>query len=493
MQKNLMIKSRLFLLTLSILNAFFAITILQYSEFSQLLFENIQNLIIQMYFISELNIFYNIGYSFNTFEIVLFQNVSISFLLVFFNLNILKSSQNEPAVNLSIFTSLTLLVFFIFRYSFIIPRINYMALLVIFLILSLTLKLKYNFLLITLLLLLNVFTIKQLYSSLENDIKVYNFISIKEVNNKYLQFNKNFYYEHKQFQDLLLSFNSQVKDEVNIENINSITIYKTSFLSVEVYDNLFKSVFFEYPDSNSNCLFIYHRGHEAKDDFLNLKTQEILNLNVERKCDVLLFDMIGEGINNIDILLPSKDGKLLIKGGSHAELDKFYFEFNNKNSYLTSFLTMYQYKIINEIIDQKNYKNVDLFGFSGGGWTGLFLSILIPDIDKVIIHSGSIPNELDFFYYTNNSEHMEFQDPLFEKYSYFDLYFLISKIEKINPDRALTLIFSDQDPCCFSNPHATTLKIILKNIDSMNIKVEVLEKSVHGFNISEIKQSLSSN
>ena len=70
---------------------------------------------------------------------------------------------------------------------------------------------------------------------------------------------------------------------------------------------------------------------------------------------------------------------------------------------------------------------------------------------------------------------------------------MISNAVKANPNRALKLIYSDNDPCCFSYPESSILKKVISNLDIKNFDIDVLETPLHTFYVSSIEKSLISD
>ena len=64
---------------------------------------------------------------------------------------------------------------------------------------------------------------------------------------------------------------------------------------------------------------------------------------------------------------------------------------------------------------------------------------------------------------------------------------MISNAVKANPNRALKLIYSDNDPCCFSYPESSILKNRI-NLDIKNFDINALEPPLHTFLFLEYKE-----
>jgi len=483
----------IFFINLTILNFLFSYNGFKYPESLELIFKAITLVFEKMFLISGLGIFYLFSYSLNSFQVFLVQNICLSLLISFFY----KKSKKENFQYYFIFTSCTLFVFYIFNYSSFISRISYLIFL-FFLVFYQLLKnklLNINIMFI-ILIITNIISFSVLRTSQGALINTHSYISIKQLENKYYDHKENFLLFNNNLSNILLSSSDLLNQDVSIQNLKNENGFSLIELNTELYGNNIKSIFFKNTKDLANCLFIYHRGHEAN-QFLNYdkKLKEILNLNITRKCDVVLLDMIGEGINTSDFTIPTKGGNFTVDvtKGAHVNLDRFYIESKNGKVELTSFMIISQYKVLQYLMSEFNYEQVDLFGFSGGGWSGLFISILIPEINKVILHSGSMPIELDNFYYKNNDPHKEFQSDLFKDFSYFDFYFMISNTVIDNPNRALRLIYSSNDPCCFNNPKASVLQNLISKLDLKNFDIDVLERSQHMFYISDIEKSLVSD
>ncbi len=483
-----------FLLTFCNLNVLFAFIGYQYPLSSEIINKKITFLFKTLYLKTDLNIFYHLSFSFNFFELILIQNIFISFITIYFLSLINKYYDKVSIPNFFIFTSITLFVFYFFDYSSLVPRLYFIISLFLVLFYGTLVKFKFKNIFICILFLLNIFVLYFLRSSYNFDISVHNYASLSDIEQKLIKIENNYNSIHKDISGTLLSFSSSLSPELQYKDIEFNSAYSAIQIESELYGNIFKSLFFKHPEKNINCLFIHYRGHDTELNLNNLKINKILNMNQQRKCDVLLLDMIGEGFNSVDYIIPTKDGDLSIvlkpNEESHQFLDKFYFTSQNEEIDFISFMTLTQHHITKKIIEQHNYEFINLFGFSGGGWSSLFLAITIPEIDNVIIHSGSIPSELDNYYYITDYGHKEYQSPLFQKYSYFDLYFLISSSKILNDQRSLTLAFSSNDPCCFSDPGASILSKIINQLNIENLNVEVFKNNTHGYDISQVENIL---
>lgn len=492
-KKNCMVFYNFFI-NFTILNFFFSYNALEYPKSSELIYKKITLIFKNLYLISDLEIFYFFSYGLNLFEVILIQNFCLSLLISFFY----KKSNKENLQYYFIFTSCTLFVFYIFNYSRLIPRSAYLSVVFFLVFYQLVQKKLLNIkLTLIILIITNVISLNVLNTSFETDINLHRYLSIGQIENKNNDHNENFVLLNNNLSNILLTSSDLINPELKIQNLKNENGFSLIEINTELYGNNVKSQLFKNTNYSSDCLFIYHRGHEANqilDD--DKKLNEILKLNISRKCDVILLDMIGEGLNTSDYIFPTKDGNYIVditSEGSHEHLDKFYFESEKGNVELTSFMVISQYNVVQYLISEFNYEHVDLFGFSGGAWSGLFISILIPEIDKVILHSGSMPMELDNYYYELNVEHKEFQSFLFQDFSYFDFYFMISNAVQVNPNRTLKLIYSDNDPCCFSYPESSILKKLISNLDIKNFDIDILETPLHTFYISSIENSFISD
>lgn len=502
--KNNIIVFNNFFINFTILNFFFSYNALEYPKSSELIYKKITLIFKNLYIISDLEIFYFFSYGLNSFEVILIQNFCLSLLISFFY----TKSEKENLQYYLIFTTCTLFVFYIFNYSSWIPRSAYLLVVIFLVFYQLVQNKLINYQLVqkklininlTLIILIitNTISLNVLKTSYETDINLHRYLSIEQIENKNNNHNENFVLLNNNLSNILLTSSDLINPDLKIHNLKNENGFNLIEINTELYGHNVKSLLFKNTNYLSNCLFIYHRGHQANQILdEDKKLNEILKLNISRKCDVILLDMIGEGLNTSDYIFPTKDGNYIVditSEGSHEHLDKFYFESKNGKVELTSFMVISQYNVVQYLISEFNYEHVDLFGFSGGAWSGLFISILIPGIDKVILHSGSMPIELDNYYYELNDEHKEFQSFLFQDFSYFDFYFMISNAVQVNPNRTLKLIYSDNDPCCFSYPESSILKKLISNLDIKNFDIDILETPLHTFYISSIENSFISD
>ncbi len=285
-----------------------------------------------------------------------------------------------------------------------------------------------------------------------------------------------------------LNIYNQIKDELNNKissNFNLESNYKHLNLKLESYKDFEINSILSLAHSKeiSKCLTIYIEGHGG-DPFVfvehNLLLKKILT---EKKCDFLSMSMLGLGFNNHKYEFPTRYGTFEVKKNvsmNHEFYGLFYDE-NNKNlDHLALFLSPH-YHMIDQLVDEFKYEDINLVGVSGGAWYATLLGSIMPKIDHTISVAGPLPFEYsvtrdntgDFEYYTSK---------IYDYVNYFHLYKLMTLDEDGKPLRKAKLIFSKNDPCCFRDPYVSHLKTNIDSLGWKNLDVIILDEAQHTIN-----------
>ena len=102
---------------------------------------------------------------------------------------------------------------------------------------------------------------------------------------------------------------------------------------------------------------------------------------------------------------------------------------------------------------------ISMIGISGGGWTTLMTSAIIPRIDFSFSIAGTLPLTLcnDI---CGDIEHVH--PTIYNKYPYLDLYLLGSTSTDL--ERYFTQISYLKDPCCFGGSRSTLYSNYVNNL-----------------------------
>ena len=233
---------------------------------------------------------------------------------------------------------------------------------------------------------------------------------------------------------------SFLKKHEILENYANYQVYESKYYNIKHFGILDKA--------KENCLekklFIYNIGHSHKliksDKYLYLKS-----LMLSKCFDFFTLSMTGVGINqttNNDYDFPSK-----IAGANSAVHDDYFTYFDKKYPHKKplSLMLSGNYFLINKILSEKNYTDVIMAGFSGGGWYATIIPSIITKIKTSISYSGTIP--LIYKSYTTGS-HVEKEDVDYEFYknsSYIDLYYLSTLDDNFISSRKHFQIYGSKD------------------------------------------------
>ncbi|MFN2100903.1 hypothetical protein [Altererythrobacter sp. MF3-039] len=196
-----------------------------------------------------------------------------------------------------------------------------------------------------------------------------------------------------------------------------------------------------------SCLLVYLHGHHnsfADYDYYH----QLKDAAAKRGCDTLAMDMVGIGSNAGGIWFPTRFGRLELsrrEGMLHDNYRQFYDTSHPERTPLQLVLSG-QYAIIQELAPK--YDNIRMIGISGGGWSAVMLTAMMPEIERAVSWAGGLPHE----YRLNPRQFGDFEQrgSFYDKVSYWQIY-------GMGGDR-LTLVFNSADDCCFSDPEASAFK-----------------------------------
>tara|TARA_B100000674_G_C37814886_1_gene902908 strand:+ start:1 stop:1101 length:1101 start_codon:yes stop_codon:yes gene_type:complete len=260
---------------------------------------------------------------------------------------------------------------------------------------------------------------------------------------------------------------------------------KSEKLITEIYGNKINSVL-TFSPKPKKCLKIYIQGHGGNPFFYPYHNK-LLKYFLNEGCDFLSMSMIGLGLNDGSFLYPSRYGKMMLnkfQAQKHKNYAFFYDFQNPKLDPLTLFITPH-YKIIKSLSSE--YNDISIMGISGGGWYTVWLSALIPEIKYSISYAGSLP--LEYGKFSGMSGDWEQKDSqIYNDISYWELYKLMTLDEKGKTSRYATLVYNDQDDCCYFNPYANHFKSIIDELNWNNLKVIIDENDKHNMNVELVKK-----
>ena len=135
------------------------------------------------------------------------------------------------------------------------------------------------------------------------------------------------------------------------------------------------------------------------------------------------------------------------------------------------------YYLIKKIISESSYDEIYMVGMSGGGWYSTFLAAIIPEIKVSFSFSGTMPLFLHFSERVKG-DFEQSKSKIFEKVSYWDLYFLATLDNFYKASRKHTQVYNRYERS-FGDPYATIMKDVSDNIKNTYFKVEALNNNKH--------------
>ena len=199
--------------------------------------------------------------------------------------------------------------------------------------------------------------------------------------------------------------------------------------------------------------------------------------------------MTGLGLNEGHFSYPSRYGKInltedMVK--EHKNFSFFYDKDNPNLDPLTLFISPH-FNIIESL--SENYEDISLMGISGGGWYAVWLSALLPKINHSISYAGSLPMEYRKFEGVEGDWEQQ-NSQVYDYVSYWELYKLMTIDDHGNINRKSTLVFNDEDYCCYFNPYAKHFKSELSLLNWKNLRAIIDKSKKHTMNVNLIKDIL---
>ena len=259
---------------------------------------------------------------------------------------------------------------------------------------------------------------------------------------------------------LPVDYNIDISDELsnlkNLERIDSFTVEMEHGMN---------SISYLFLANNSNDkLIIYHQGDDSQSsvNFDNHSFEEerrIIQHFLNKNYSVLMFSMVGHGMNNEPIVNLDNFGTIQLNSHEHFVL------LETENFQPIKFFLEPVIVTLNQIEIDYSFNSYDMIGKNEGGWTTVVVSALDDRIKNSYSISGSFP-----LWMSSNPKNFagyEHHLPSFYKIAnYLELYIMSS----YGDDRSLTLFYNEFDPCCFRGdlyqkyPFADIVKPRLKSL-----------------------------
>ena len=235
-------------------------------------------------------------------------------------------------------------------------------------------------------------------------------------------------------------YKSDIKDESfndmnNLKRIDSFTVEM---------DYGMNSISYLFLANNSNNkLIIYHQGHDSRSigGFDNHSFEEdyrIIQYFLDRNFSVLIFSMVGQGMNNEPVINFDGLGAITMNSHEHFRL------LESENFHPIKFFIEPVIVTLNQIQNDYNFESYFMTGKNSGGWT----TVIVSAIDTRIEESYSIAGSFPLWMSSDPANYSDYEQNLPDFYriaNYLELYLLSSYGE----NRKLVLFYNEFDPCCF--------------------------------------------
>ncbi len=186
-----------------------------------------------------------------------------------------------------------------------------------------------------------------------------------------------------------------------------------------------------HPQNSNHRLLLYHQGHDGG----FVKGKATIAYFLAKGFTIYAFSMPLKGENNRPVIEVSKIGKIQLS--NHEE---FKFLEHPLQYFIAPVISMLNYA------QKQNFKDINMVGVSGGGWTTTLVAALDERIQNSFPVAGSFPMFVRYQEQSNNYGDFEQTFPdLYTKINYLDLYLLGATGDK----RSQLQISNKYDPCCY--------------------------------------------
>jgi hypothetical protein len=267
--------------------------------------------------------------------------------------------------------------------------------------------------------------------------------------------------------ELPVEHTRDISDELsNLQNLDRIDSF-----AVEMEYGMNSISYLFLANNPNNKLIIYHQGDDSRSSgsFDNHSFEEdrrIIQHFLNANYSVLIFSMVGHGMNNEPIIQFENLGKLQLNSHEHfvlLETEKFQpIQFFLEPVIIT----------LNQIDIDYSFDSYNMIGKNEGGWS----TIVISAIDDRIKNSYAISSSFPLWMSPNQKNFGGYEHHLptfYQIANYLELY----SMSAFGDGRSLTLFYNEFDPCCFSGelyekyPFADAVKSKLKSLGTGKFNV----------------------
>ncbi len=221
---------------------------------------------------------------------------------------------------------------------------------------------------------------------------------------------------------------------VSTESIGLVGAVSEQKWSISMPHGVVSHAFF-IETKESNCLFIWHAGHEQHLITEDYSVRYLAERMITAGCDILLMSMPLHGVNRQPDI------------GLHDDLSQF----DGPSFSAMSFFIEPVRAFVNEAIKRRSYKDIAMGGLSGGGWTTAVAGAIDTRIGYLYPLGGSMPLILDMDpslvdglnISSQRGDYEQSELSFYSLASYLDLYVLGAQ------GRRAVHFYMTHDECCF--------------------------------------------
>lgn len=290
--------------------------------------------------------------------------------------------------------------------------------------------------------------------------------------------------------NLPIENNIGISDKLsNLENLKRIDSF-----TVEMDYDMNSISYLFHADNSNNKLILYHQGDDSQssENFDNHSFEEdrkIIQYFLNKNYSVLIFSMVGHGMNNEPILELENLGTIKLNSHEHFVL------IETETFQPIKFFIEPVIVTLNQIDSDYSFDSYYMIGKNEGGWTAIIVSAIDERIKQSFAVSSSFPLWMSSD--SNNFGGYEHHSPSFYQIAnYLELY----TMSAFGEERSLTLFYNEFDPCCFSGelyqkyPFADIVKSALKSFGpgefNVIIDYDQTENIVSDYTLENIKKLL---
>ena len=251
------------------------------------------------------------------------------------------------------------------------------------------------------------------------------------------------------------------------------------------------SLLIEAPaSSKAGKLLVYNHGHGGLPRESEPFALTFFNDALTKGYDILLISMPFVGLNaiNYNFGFDSWDGPAVASAKTlYNNPSYMHGVFNLVNTGESHYMRYFIDNAVIPVLDLRDkYKSIDYVGLSGGANTGLYACSLLKNIlNHCVLVAGVMPINL-------RTRPKAFGDAEQISPSFFNRNSLFRIIRGISVSKTkLSLIYNDNDPCCFMKESAKMFKQQLIS-KSINVDFVIRSSDKHDYDSNEIMRIISS-